>query len=144
MIWKNIFSFKYFVPGFTIVLGLVMVTAALVRLVETESYMRRAEYTTGTVIEAEHGVLIVSATITVEYMDEEGVTRTSTFEPGKERTPLKKGDLVNLFYDPADKSSIFIGNPRTRRHPVSAIYFILGAGLIIFTLRRWRENAGWN
>lgn len=127
---KNFFPFKVPVRGFAIMFGLVLIVLAVMRVVQTESFMKRAEPATGTVLESRQGVLIMNAVITVEFRDAEGVVRKAEFEPGGETTSIKKGDSLSLLYDPADKSYIYSGNPRLRRYPVSGLYFILGGCLI--------------
>jgi len=141
---KNFLSNEFLVPAFTLVVGLVLIGFSVMRGVETESFVERAEQTTGTVLEAKDGVLVWSAVVTVEFRDADGALCTAKFEPGKETTPLKKGDAVSLLYDPADRSSVYVGDPRHRRYPVLGIYFLIGAGLIFFTVRRLRDGTSWD
>lgn len=138
--WKTISSSKYFVPGFTLVFGLILISLAVVRVVKTESFIEHAEMTSGTVLESHQGMLVWSATITVAYVDAIGASREAIFETGVDRATHKQGDTVHLLYDPQDTSSVYVGNPRRRRHPMSAIYFLLGAALIFFTFRSLRED----
>jgi len=137
------FFFKFFVPGFTVGLGVVLLLLAVVRVVDTEAFLKRAQRTPGKVLESHSGVLAWSAWISVEFFDTEGVVRTAKFETGGDTTRHKKGDSVILLYDPGDMSTVFVGNPRLRRYPMSGIYFILSGGLIFFTLRRLREDKSW-
>ena len=140
---KNLFASKFFVPAITTALGLMLVAAAGVRGWQTESFIKRAVPTTGTVVALQQGVLAWNAEITVGYVDATGTAREARFETGGETTSHKKGDAVDLLYDPDNPSSVYVGNPRLRRHPVSGIYFLLGAGLVFFTARRWREGTLW-
>ncbi|OQY05142.1 MAG: hypothetical protein B6I22_07950 [Desulfobacteraceae bacterium 4572_123] len=138
---KNFFSFKLFVPGFTIIFGIVLIVFAVMRVAQTESFLKRAERTTGTILEVHQGILVWSAVIKLEFHDAAGSAWKAEFETGGETTSLKKGDSVNLLYDPTNKSSVYVGDPRLNRYPVSSIYFILGGCLIFFTIYRLRKNA---
>ena len=135
---KSFFSFKFFVPGFTILFGLVLVVLAVMRVVQTESFINRAEQTRGTVITSRQGILIWSAVVTVSFPDTQGFTRKTEFETGSGTTSLKTGDSLNLLYDTADTSYVYFGNPRLKQYPVAGIYFFLGGCLLFFTLRRFR------
>ena len=137
---KELLSSKFFVPVFTLTFGFILIVLAVTRVVQTESFIKRAERTTGTVMESRHGMLVWSAVVTVSYYDTEGVARQAKFETGEETTSIKKDDKINLLYDSADKSYVYSGNPRLRRYPVTGIYFILGGCLILFTFRRFREG----
>ncbi len=48
---KRFFSFKLFVPGFTIIFGLVLIVFAVMRVAQAESFIKRAERTIGTILE---------------------------------------------------------------------------------------------
>ena len=137
---KNVFSFKFFVPGFTILFGLVLVVLAVMRVVQTESFINRAEQTTGTVITSRQGIVIWNAVVTVSFPDIKGFTRQAEFETGSSTTDLKQGDSLNLLYDSEDTSYVYSGNPRLKQYPVAGIYFFLGGCLIFFTLHRLRKG----
>lgn len=140
---KKITSHRFFVPGFLIVFGVVLILLAAARVVQTESFLERADQTTGTILETQQGVLIKNARITVEFLDAAGTAIKTQFETGGETTTHKVGDSVTLFYDPMDTSSVYVGNPRLRRYTVAGIYLFLGGCLIVFTLRRLRQGNPW-
>ena len=135
---------KAFVPGFTIILSLVLILMATSRIVQTEAFIKNAKPASGTVLESHPGLLAWSAWIKVAFIDAAGASRTAKFETGGETTRFKKGDAVHLLYDTRDKSTVFVGNPRLSRYPMAGIYFSLGGLLLFFTLRRFYKGKSWD
>jgi len=141
---SSLLSAKYFTPGFAAMLGLVLMVYGAARVVKTESFLDRAVQATGKVVAVRQGVLAWSAMITVAFVDISGTERQAEFETGGETTTHKQGDSVDLLYDPNRPLSIFVGDPRLRRYPMAGIFFLLGAGLVFFTVRRFREGTLWS
>jgi len=140
---KKSFSFNISVPKFTIIFGLILIGHAVADLVRTESFIKRAVSTTGTVQETHQDIFGLGAAVTVEFHDNDGDVRAEKFETGSIKMSYKKGDSVKLLYDPADRISLYVGNPRHRRYSVAVLYIVLGGGLIFFTIRRLRKGQNW-
>lgn len=131
---------KQIAPWFPMAFGLMLVVIGALRVVETETFMSRAERTTGSVVSVDQGVLILNAGVTVNFTDAAGTHRSVRFDTGGETTRHKPGDAVAMLYDRENPEHIYIGNPRLRRHPVSGIFLFLGAGLVLVPISRMRED----
>jgi hypothetical protein len=104
-------------------LGIVLIMGSVWSIIAHESLYHRAERTNGTILE-------VDAWFEVEFRDYKGEHHRAKAETGGEFTSLRKGDSIELLYDPRNPSNIR-SPKRSSGMLFRFVLFAVGVGCIV-------------
>jgi hypothetical protein len=112
-------------------LGIVLIMGSVWSIIAHESLYHRAERTNGTILEVHQGGIYGSdAWFEVEFRDYKGEHHRAKAETGGEFTSLRKGDSIELLYDPRNPSNIR-SPKRSSGMLFRFVLFAVGVGCIV-------------